>query len=167
MNHMNDYNEAVNRLKGCIKHYTDRFPWSASSDAPDTYKKMVASYYQNNKEVIVWDGASETAIWGSDYNVMFRAWHDFNHIQLQADFSVIGETQVLCKQQQQYIQWRKSSLAQPAMDNIDVIALELLRIEILGQRYYYEAGHGYVEDQTKFAKNILASQLGLCENYIN
>ena len=67
--------------------------WFASEVAPQTWDELRVHGVADR--LPVWNGASETSIYGSDeVNWAYRAWHDRLHLVLGADFSPEGERAV-------------------------------------------------------------------------
>lgn len=155
------WDKAINLLLRVQQHNTSHVTWKSSPNAPDM-QEMIQEF-KETKTIHVWDGASETAIFGSQGNIIFRVWHDSLHIKLGASFSPEGEYEVLLEHQRQVVEYVKFN---PQFRDVMTIALELLRYELIGQRAYFELNNKeYLEQQGKFAKYMLNGFIQQVLNY--
>lgn len=160
--------EAQKRLVQCLDWVVEHYGLEVvpRENAPQTFKDLVKTMREENNpnaekvRVIVWNGASETALFGSAGNYIFRAWHDYTHWLLNVDFKTEHEYQVMLSQIADYEMFRCSEMDKP-WDMVDVYAVELLRLEIYGQRVVYDATKEYLDDQKTFAKEAVQQQEAL------
>lgn len=88
----------------------------------------------------VWNGASETSIYSSpEVNFAYRAWHDWTHLQLQADIDQAGEYQVSLHH-----------LRDAAHAGVPADELAALWADSHGQNEYYARHGDFVVDQRAF-----------------
>lgn len=97
--------------------------------------------------IIVWDGASETTIYGdARINHAFRAWHDACHLSARAGFTLAGERHA-CNAQIAELLARYPSAPQSAIG--------LIRAEVIGQAEHF-AAHGFFPvDQSAFISDYI------------
>ena len=118
----------------------------ATPNAPQSFEALLAATNADPAAVIpVWDGASETSIYGSNAgNFAFRAWHDRLHVILRAGFDAEGE-QAVAVAQRNAILWATG----------DSEAAEAVWADVWGQ-FLYERRHGrFPDDQAAFVKTWL------------
>jgi hypothetical protein len=119
-----------------------------SPDAPATFDAL-ATHWRDTGRVCVWDGASDSTIFGSpSVNYAFRAWHDWHHIAGQYPFTREGERLAMLAQQRDirtlYRYTRQADWF-----------CRILECEIVGQ-FDYAAKHGFFPvDQAAFARHYL------------
>ena len=123
-----------------------------SNEPKDSYSVMLREYMRTGL-ITVWIGASEKTIFGiPKINWDFRAWHDYWHIKLNADFSYENELRVMRRQQLDCYQWCRDNGINA--DKTRFLLL-LLEAEIKGQADY-ELEHGeFPVDQVKFAERYV------------
>lgn len=118
--------------------------WAVTyQNAPDTLERSTRHYMARG--IILVDGNnSEGTIFGSPaVNHAFRAWHDWNHIALQAPFDRKGEYRVMCAQQ-------RDVYAAGGSRASNFLAYRVLDCEVMGQ-FDYQAKHGqFPVDQRAF-----------------
>jgi len=140
-------------LAMCLKHLPHGF--HASPDAPNTYEELCADYAAKGR-VTVWDGASDRTIYGAGtagarVNVAFRAWHDWRHLTMAADFTPQGEARTCYAQigdlfdaygvTDETLQWAR-----------------IIQAEIIGQGRYLERNGDFPVDQMAFVKAFLVDK---------
>ncbi len=64
--------------------------YATAAIAPDTYVDL-QSRTAADGILTVWNGASESAIYGSEGNLAFRAWHDSIHLARSLSFEAADE----------------------------------------------------------------------------
>ncbi len=114
--------------------------------APQTFEALLLATNADPSVVIpVWDGASDTSIYGSNAgNYAFRAWHDRLHIILRAGFDAEGEKAVAVAQRDAILRATGDSEA-----------AEAVWADVWGQ-FLYERRHGrFPDDQAAFVKTWL------------
>src|SRR4051812_40780351 len=78
-----------------------KISYTVQDNAPSTLRDIVQAY-QASKRLVVWSGASDNTIYGdASVNWVFRAWHDYTHIMLNAEFTDLGERLVAMEQARQ------------------------------------------------------------------
>ena len=118
----------------------------AVADAPQSFEALLAATGGNpSAEIPVWNGASESSIYGSDRgNFAFRAWHDRLHVILHAGFDAEGERAVAVAQRDAILRATGDSEA-----------AEAVWADVWGQ-FLYERRHGrFPDDQAAFVKTWL------------
>ena len=119
--------------------------------APDTLAGATW-HYRHFGRIGIWSGASDQTIFGDPaVNHAFRAWHDWHHVNLQAEFTADGERRVL--QAQQADLWRYWYFADltPWEYYEYHAARMLLDAEVAGQLAYQATHRDFPVDQRAFA----------------
>lgn len=113
--------------------------FEARDVAPQSFEDVIKTYKATGR-IVVWSGGSDATIYRDPaVNFLFRAWHDWMHIQTLGDFTTAGEIRV-CRAQ----------MAQVGTD-----LARLIYIEIVGQaRHYAETGE-FPTDQVAFTLKSL------------
>ncbi|QPC44957.1 hypothetical protein HW532_20990 [Kaustia mangrovi] len=128
--------------------------FNVGPDAPSSYKALVREHDKYGF-ITVFDGGSDHTIFGSpETNIAFRAWHDWCHLHLGADFSSEGEAAAAALQIKHLRQYGREHFIPPAA--IDHAAL-LIDAEVNGQNRYYQKHKKYVKDQRSFAMLYLTN----------
>ncbi len=121
--------------------------WIGVTNAPDTLATLRGRVCQEGRMIVSSEYALTSVYADPAVNLAFRAWHDYCHLSLSAEFDRAGETAVHRMQSTQLIltygayrsrNWRM-----------------ILRCEILGQLDYREAYGAFPVDQMAFAKEYL------------
>lgn len=117
----------------------------------DTLQK-VTDFYREDREVLVFTGNCKDTIYGCmELNWQARAWHDYCHIILQADFDYEGEMRVLQLQKLQIEQLLEGK----APINLIKHCLQLIDIEVKGQLEYLQEFGVFPKNQYEFTLNKL------------
>jgi len=123
-------------LNNAILRLAPRF--IVSDNAPDTLESLTR---QNSSSLVVWAGASDSTIFGDkSVNWAFRAWHDYLHLKLNAEFNEKGETIVAIEQARQ--------LRNDAQGRI-------ITIEVIEQLNYFNKHGHFPVDQLKFFNDTM------------
>lgn len=117
--------------------------WNTSDNGPSTLAKLKTVNAANNGRMVVSSQQCARTIFAHEgTNIAFRAWHDWCHLALDAEFNLAGETEVCFLQAAQFIAlygvkrshyWRR-----------------LLRAEVIGQAAYRAATGEFPDDQVQF-----------------
>ncbi len=155
------FNVVVNQVASRL------FPtgFDVGPDAPDTFVKLKARL-DSGARMLVWDGASDKTIFDCpETNYAFRAWHDWLHWKLGADFTHQGERVVMLAMQDQVISlYGRASehrnalpkgLSIPENRNIRRWCA-ILEAEVIGQLGHKEDHGDFPEDQREVAKRYLS-----------
>lgn len=100
----------------------------------------ITKYYNDTHRLMIWQGASDNTIFGDPkVNLLFRAWHDYEHIVNQFPFTTEGESMTAFKQIAQLPQeWGFEQ--------------RLILTEVIGQVLYNHYHNGaFPVDQRRFA----------------
>lgn len=124
-----------------------------NDDAPSTYPELVAQFKQRG-QITVLRAHSENTIYGPPYfNWAVRAWHDWCHLQADADFSLSGERAAI---DMQLGHLNELSALLPGQD---VEAMKrLLEADLYGQALYVDRHGVFPEDQRAFVLAYLADR---------
>ena len=99
---------------------------------------------------------SDNTIFGeASTNWLFRAWHDSQHIEANADFSVEGERTAASFQQSQIVMLQGVSMQAKRR------WIALVDAEVNGQLEYYLANGSFPENQREFVVSYLLEKWGL------
>lgn len=111
----------------------DGFDTTDNEEHCNTYRKLEGYYKATGGRIIVWTGASDRTIFGDPaVNHAFRAWHDWCHLVLEADFSQDGEHKVCLMQQRQVRTMCEDILTKEEIAE----ACKFIECEIDGQKIY-------------------------------
>lgn len=136
-------NTAVHTL--CLHVWPQGFDIDAN--APNTFKDLRAEYAEHGR-ITVYSGNSCNTIYGDPaVNHMSRAWHDWAHLALGANFSVEGETAACELQCSQVIELLGPEEGTRVAD--------ILRAEVIGQSLYYQRHRKYISLQREFVEAYL------------
>lgn len=111
--------------------------------APDSLKRLKAEYASRGRITIYSGGCDGTIFDDAGTNQMFRAWHDWAHLALDANFSMEGETRA-CELQCSQI------LAAYGDGETGQEMARVLRAEIIGQAQFWNRNRRYVTRQRAF-----------------
>ena len=131
------------------------FRWRASSDAPDTYDKVLTEFEEctlTGRDMRVATVNATPSVFGSARaNFAMRFWHDGTHVELNADFGYFGEMKVANAHLGDVVE---AGMAEGSL------SWQLMRADTVGQNYVYlMTDGGFVPDQLAFA--IRAVRAGL------
>jgi hypothetical protein len=104
------------------------------TDTPPPFDDVVRIYHSTHS-IIVWAGKSDKAIFDTQSNWLFRAWHDWAHIRSGHGFTVAQEQLVARFQQAEISSDRFASL---------------VWVEVAEQALYLGRTGKFVEDQVDF-----------------
>lgn len=125
----------------------------SATEAPDSLKKLKAEYAAR-KRITVFSGSSEHTIFAdAGINQDFRAWHDYCHLTLNADFSLEGET-AACNLQSLHIRQRYGE------GETSAFMIQLLEAEVIGQALYYRRYKSYIDNQRAFVMDYIQNPEG-------
>ena len=129
----------ANDIASFLVHRARSIDYRVSGDAPDDWQRLCEQTARDGF-LTVWNGASDQTIYGSaEANWAFRAWHDTTHLNLDADFSLQGETVVAHAQ------------AAEAGEHGGLILAD-----VLGQALYYDRWGRFPENQIAFVVDYMA-----------
>lgn len=125
--------------------------FDVAEKAPSSFKALRREYEKRGR-ITVYNGAPATCIFDDpDINVMFRAWHDFCHLMLDADFTVYGEYRAAQLQMQHVV-----TLYGNGPTALEFCAL--VDAEVNGQALYYHRRKEYITDQRAFVEAYLTDR---------
>lgn len=111
-------------------------------DADETFKRFSAHYKDYNTIPMWYDQNEDNIFADTIVNAKFRAWHDYCHILLGADFSLAGEKRVYTYQQSLLpLDWE--------------FERKLMYCEIVKQAEHYSSGGKTIGNQREFTRNYL------------
>lgn len=142
------FDDAVYRcVAATARHYHVLWPDQA---APRTLAQSIA-YWRTHNAVGVSGANSGHTIFGAPaVNHAFRAWHDWHHIRLEADFDHGGEWQVYLAQGADI-----RAIGLPKAD--ERLCLRVLYCEVIGQLQHEERFGRFPADQRAFTERFMAS----------
>jgi len=139
-------------IKLCIDHVIkeENIIFKASENAPSTFKG-IKEYFSKNSEYMVYNGGDHGYL--EEYNIKFRAVHDYMHIKYDLSFRFEDEKKL------SDITARKfASIAYNHFNctHYDMACImRVINAEIKGQIEYYELNNSYVVDQKHFINDYL------------
>ena len=136
-----EFNGVVRYFGGMVRHKLTREQYP-------TFEAMRDDYSHTGVIAINVDNCDNTIFGAPDVNYLFRAWHDYCHIQVNGGFDRAGELaamRLMCE----HID------AHPGLsDALKATCKELVRIEVEGQVDYFLATGQFPENQFDFALSI-------------
>lgn len=138
----------VSPMLNCAVHLFCAQVWPqgfdlSETEAPDSLKRLKAEFASRGRITIYSGGSDGTIFDCPDTNRMFRAWHDWAHLHLDANFSLEGETRA-CELQCAQI------LARYGDGDTGQDMARVLRAEIIGQAQFWQRNRRYVTRQRAF-----------------
>lgn len=134
-----------------IKLKRDDIKFTTSEIAPSKYDDMIRFYNEFNM-FLVYNGGDHGHL-GKEYNIKFRALHDFMHMNEKLTFSFKDEkhlSDLTC------VDFVKIAYNELDATHWDIYLIkEVITAEIKGQIEYYELNKEYVKDQAQFINNAL------------
>ena len=124
----------------------------ASLDAPSNFDAMV-DHYKEHGIFHVYSGGDNDIYLGLNYNIKFRALHDFMHYTNNLTFSFKDErilSEITAKQFN-VIGWRVFGMTIAECYDVS----DIINAEMKGQIDYYELNKKYVADQKAFINDYL------------
>jgi hypothetical protein len=148
-----DITTGYNNIKKIIDYLIDchNITFESSQDAPSTYNEMVA-YYNKNGKFLVYNGGDTANYLGHEYNLKFRALHDFMHYFYRLKFTFTDEKTLSDITANQFY---LIGLDMGLDIRNCLIIKAIINAEIKGQIEYYELNKTYVPNQTEFIDNYL------------
>ena len=122
--------------------------WRISAYAPKTLNALVAEFRATGGITVSSLHSERTVFSSPEGNYAFRAWHDWHHIRLNAEFDRAGEIRVY---------WAmRDDMRRMGIECERVLAL--LECENIGQRDYWERFGAPPDNQRAFACGYLAAR---------
>jgi len=148
-----DIEQGYGILKEVIDHYieTHNIAFISSEIAPSTFEGMKAYYYDFGK-FLVFSGGDHGYL-GQEYNIKFRAVHDFMHLKYKLSFKFEDEKVLSGKTEADFGLIACYTLNKTASECHLLMAI--IDAEIKGQIEYYEKNKEYVKDQREFINDYL------------
>ena len=123
--------------------------FTACIDAPSKFKD-VKQYYAKHNSFKVFDGGDHGYL-GKEYNIKFRALHDYMHVMYNLTFKFKDEKLLSDITSITFINMAQGDLG---LDQVRSCLVSLIiTAEIRGQIEHYELTSTYVPDQVKFIDN--------------
>lgn len=140
-------------LKKIIDLYIDgnNISFISSEIAPNNFKGM-KRYYNEFNQFLVFSGGDHGFL-GQEYNIKFRALHDFMHLYNNLTFSFDDEKRLsdITVREFSAIAWHGLGLTYWEC----YVIRQIVNAEIKGQIEYYETNKEYVKDQQQFITDYL------------
>lgn len=121
----------------------------SDTNAPDSLTRLKAEYAARGRITIFSGGCSNTIFDDAGTNQDFRAWHDYCHIEMNADFSFEGERAAFNLQ---------ASHIHNHWGSVDTgrALIQVLEAEVIGQARYWRLYKKYVGNQRGFCLAYMA-----------
>lgn len=140
-------------IKVIIDYYikVNNVKFISSEIAPNTFKGM-KQYYNDFGQFLVYSGGDHGFL-GQEYNIKFRALHDYMHLNHNLTFKFEDEKKLsdITKIEFSSIAWNELNFTAWEC----YVIREIINAEIKGQIEFYEVTKNYVSDQAKFIENYL------------
>ena len=149
----NQVNQGYEALKKVIDFYIkdNDIKYISSELAPSTFKGLT-NYYNEFNQFLVYSGGDHGLL-GQEYNIKFRAVHDYMHLTCNLTFKFEDEKRLSLLTQAEFANIAQNKLN---IDNDSICyMIKVIDAEIKGQIEYYEKNKTYVADQTKFIYGYL------------
>lgn len=124
----------------------------ACQDAPSTYK-AIKTYYDIYTSFVVFNGGDHGYL-GQDYNIKFRALHDYTHVINNLSFKFEDEKRLSDITSLMFFDVAYNQLNLSIFKSCVII--QIINAEIRGQIEYYEINKNYITDQASFIKSYLS-----------
>lgn len=125
--------------------------YTSQDVAPNTYKAM-RLYRELLGQFVVFDGGDHGFL-GEEYNIKFRAMHDFMHYTHRLSFSFKDEKELSRLTQWEFMQYAYNRMGLTQWETYCIG--QVIKAEIQGQIEYYEENDQYVADQSSFVLEYL------------
>ncbi len=125
--------------------------FSVAEVAPSTFKAM-KMYYEGTGELLIYNGGDHGYL-GYEYNIKFRALHDFMHLKNDLKFTFKDE-KILSDITADLFKDIAYSNLECTHFEIGLVS-NIISGEIRGQIEYYENNNKYVKNQVNFINNYL------------
>ena len=149
----NDIRQGYTNLKRIIDFYINKhkISYASGEKAPSTYKDMVR-HFNNTGVFNVYSGGDHGYL-GQEYNIRFRAVHDYMHYTYNLTFNFEDEKKLsdLTAGVFRKIAWNDLNMTYWECYVISCI----IEAEIRGQIEYYELNKKYVDNQAEFIDTYL------------
>lgn len=123
----------------------------ASEIAPNTFEGM-KNYNKDFNKFLVFSGGDHGLL-GAEYNIKFRALHDFMHIENNLSFSFEDEIKLSGITSGKFFNIAWSQLGLTVFEA--TLIYNIIEAEIKGQIEFYRDNKKYVKDQSKFVLDYL------------
>ncbi len=120
-------------------------------NAPSSLEELTAYIARTGRMAVDGANVDNTIFADAECNYAFRAWHDWTHWVIQADFSIEGETRVAHQQMADLL-----TVFGPGPE-FDLFC-RLLDEEVIGQVHYFATHNAFPPNQREFAENYLGSK---------
>ena len=111
--------------------------------------EAITEHYNKHGALMVWNGASDNTIFSApEFNWVFRAWHDWHHIRMQAAFDTDGERAVAMAQIDDVLRYVDDT-------ELALYMIMLIQAEVNGQVDHLNTTGSFVEDQRSFTVNYV------------
>lgn len=150
-------NHDVSKAYEYIKQIIDakirlyRIEYEVCNDAPNKYEDMVSSFETCNYFKVF--GGGDHGHLGREYNIKFRALHDYMHYTNELSFSFADEKQLSMITQWEFMQYAYNRMGLTQWETYCIG--QVIKAEIQGQIEYYEKNNQYVKNQTSFVLEYL------------
>ena len=118
--------------------------------APNTYKGM-REYFDEFGQFLIYSGEDHGFL-GQEYNIKFRALHDYMHYNYNLSFKFEDEKKLseITEKEFMYDALKVNATLQECL-----IVANIINAEIKGQIEYYEKNNEYVKNQAEFIESYL------------
>lgn len=125
--------------------------YRVSEDAPNTFKSM-KRHYETHGYFLIYNGGDHGFI-GKEYNIKFRALHDYMHLNNNLSFKFEDEKKLSDITCEYFVDIAKEylNLNETELSNIKTV----INAEIKGQIEYYEKYNKFVSDQKIFIRDYI------------
>mgnify|MGYP003640294397 CR=1 FL=1 len=143
-----DVNKAILEIKTFLKVQSNKCAFKGwrfylDNDAPESFKAL--KEHKASKMLPIATAGSNTSIYGTKFNTLFRFYHDVTHLKLDKGFSLEGELAVIDKHIKDI---KESGLLSP-------LAIQIFLIDTKGQVEYYFHHKSFVKNQRTFLDTAL------------
>lgn len=133
-----------NKLDQFIIDNSYKYPFVVNNNIPETLF-AITEYYNTNKHLAISDINSDNTIFAnSGINLLYRAWHDFIHIEYKLLFTLEGELEVY-------------NIMQSQLPNDYYLEKFLLYGDIVGQTLYHNKYNKFPSNQREFVIDFLTT----------
>lgn len=137
-------NPVCPKFNAIVEHFGSQVPHTLGTFDYPSYEAMRDDWQANGSIKINTDFSTGTIFGDPRVNWLFRAWHDYCHLLVDAPFDAEGERKAATEQINQVY------VLDGLSESEKLLFARIIDIEVNGQMDYYVAHNGFPPDQRAF-----------------